>query len=21
MKKISLTSRSFVDTGFYDWHI
>jgi hypothetical protein len=21
MKKISLTSRSFVDTGCYDWHI
>ena len=21
MKKISLKSRSFVDTGFYDWHI
>jgi hypothetical protein len=21
MKTISLKSRSFVDTGFYDWHI
>jgi hypothetical protein len=21
MKKISLISRSFVNTGFYDWHI
>jgi hypothetical protein len=21
MKKMSLKSRSFVDTGFYDWHI
>jgi hypothetical protein len=21
MKKISLTPRSFVDTGCYDWHI